>query len=76
MKSQTCPEMLIIKIHHFVGSNFSAFDLLGLAAICATVFHDGAMNPIEGVSSYYYCIFIITVVIVCYFHKYLILRYW
>ena len=24
--------------------------LVGLAGICATVFHDGAMNPIEGVS--------------------------
>ena len=24
---------------------------LGLAGVCATLFHDGAMNPIEGVSS-------------------------
>ena len=27
--------------------------LVGLAAVCATVFHDGAMNPIEGFLSHF-----------------------
>lgn len=30
------------------------FPSVGLAGVCATVFHDGAMNPIEGVLSLYF----------------------
>lgn len=33
--------------------------LVGLAAVCATVFHDGAMNPIEGFLSHFDFVLII-----------------
>lgn len=42
------------KKHLFIGTNFFliSFSSVGIAGVFATVFHDGAMNPIEGVSSH------------------------